>query len=178
MNPEDNNIYLIEGPNEIAKMKELLKKHRQLHSERIAWCKSQGGSNAIIKRSDMVGMLASPDAKIAEGWKPINKPDWDFPPNKSYIPDGRTKSGKKLRQEMSSKKTLPNSAFAEALGQQKCIVRWSEGACRMMSSQCYQEGKNLVLIIPKDEKNDKPPKVAGCRLLRTSEYYAIKESSK
>jgi len=177
MHPEENNIYIVEGEVQLQIIAEFFKKAKQLRSDRLKWCKSQGTPNAITRGDDIVGLLANPSAKIVEGWKRTEKPDMCFASQWSWIPDSRTRLGKSLREQMEALKSITTTDFAHAIGADKVVIRYSCGAVRYMTAQCYQEGSNWILISPKDEKKDVPPKLAGCRLLKTSEYYAIKEAS-
>lgn len=176
MNYEDYNIYLVEGKAQNDSLKVQLEKLQEQHKERIEWCAKQGGEGAItdISGSNMVGLLAKKGARVAEGWKQSKDKRWSFK-HIPYVPDARTKVGRALLKEMRGKKMISFADFAASLGANKSVIKRSEGTIRWFTPQCYQENGHWILLDPKQEKDDVPKKYEGCRLLKLSEFYAIKE---
>lgn len=176
MNFEHYHIYRVEGAEQLKTCADFLKEVQALQRRRSEWSKSQGGIGTIDNGYSVRGLLAKPGAVLAAGWKRATREGWNFPPNESFVPDRRIKAGKAVAKEMGAFGILRPSALASRLGAGRSFLRAMDRGMAIMDSQCYQRGSEWILLVPIN--GDKPaPKIAGCKLLKLSEFYAMKERS-
>jgi len=176
MNFDHYHIYLIEGEEQNKIFDEGKDKMQKDHEKRHDWCLSQGGSGALASGESMTGILAEKDAKMEEGWKSITKRGWVFPPHVTYVPDKKTREGKENQKLMETFTVPSNAHIANRLYKPTSNIQFSDGSMRLFTNQVFEEGKYRFLLIPKI-KDKETPNIDGCRSLKLSEYYALKEEA-
>jgi hypothetical protein len=176
VNYENFHIYVVEGEAQLQAVADFKRERQEAHNRRIAWCKTQGGIGAVQNGYSMVGLLADSADGVVEGWKPANKRDWSFPPRLAFVPDLRRKIGKAVDKMMRSLSIPDGKALARLLGCDASTVKFADGALRWFDSCAYDEGEHVIVLAPQIEDED-PPTLPGCRRLKLSEFYALKELS-
>lgn len=103
------------------------------------------------------------------GFKGDPPKGWRLQEDRCAVPDGRCKEGRAFRQEM---KALPSGfdawSFSEDLGSD--YISWEDG--RVFFSTFQKFGERYILYTPSGCK----VKPAGCRKLKMSEYWKIRET--
>lgn len=174
MNFEDFHVYFVEGAPQLEKVAAFKKTMKAALAARNKFCKEQGGIGAVAADYRMVGLIVEPDKRPVDGWKEKTGKGWCFAPRNSFVPDRKTKVGRSLAKEMESLVVSGPIDLAKELGGEGMHVAYSGGGLRIFQSQAFEEAGKIVLIVPK--KPDTPaPEIAGCRHVKLSEYYQLKE---
>lgn len=175
MDFEHYHIYVVEGDEQLKIAKGFGAKRRAAHDARAEWCKTQGGIGSVEKRGDMRGLLVEKGKEPIGEWKK-HKFDRLNSEHDSYIPNSRRKSGKELSLVMQSFRVPGEYELGRLLGPYVHTVAATNAGMALIQTVAYQEGDNFILLVPKNK--DDAPAVPGCRLLKLSEFYAIKEQTK
>lgn len=181
MDFEKYHIYAVEGDAALAKVDECVRLGNEGHERRVAWAKAQGGTMAVLNGNNVVGILAEDGAKLVDGWK-IGKGRCARGDGKSdpyYVPDQRKKAGKAIAEQMRSMRRTGVEDVANALGAKGFVIGPAVGrpfGGILYHPFAFKQGDQWILAVPID--GDKPaPEFDGCRPLKLSEFYALKEAA-
>lgn len=167
MNIEHYHIYAVEGAEQLAEVAKFKADDEANTAAIFAWCESFGSSDFMRSDTSVVGITGIKGEKIPAGWK-IGKQSF-------CVPDRRTTLGKKITKEMKAFKVPSAKGLARTIGVTGLVVKWIDGM-RLLEPAAFDIGDRIVVISPKD--GIKPaPDFPGCRLIKASEYYAMKEQA-
>ncbi len=173
MDTDQWRIYAVEGAEQLAK---LAGWEVELEAKRAAgrdWLKAHGGTD-FMETNIVYAMLIDVTKPLPAGWyKP--KDQRGTPAGSVAIwPLTKTKAGKALVAEMRAL-TLPRPPdAARAIGVVQVGMKVSGMGMMLLKSQCIKIGCRWFLLYPECEG---APELPGCRLLKLSEFYAMKEAA-
>lgn len=179
MDFEEYHIYSVIGAEQVQRLIDFDAERTSQQIKRHEWCKKMGGDSAMVRGDCMVCLLVPEERKELPGWKILNRQDGVPSGKVALVPITRTKLGKALEREMLSLRVGGADARAYCIGAGKSQLKYLESAHSMCmrNAQCWMIGQTNILIYPKDDKKPEAPRFAGCKLLKTSELYKIRESA-
>ena len=173
MDVEDWHIYVVEGAEELAKL-EAFAADRDAKAEAMhEWCVAHGGTGTMAGNYTYA-MIVPKTVDDLPGWK---RCDQEGVPEGSvaWSPITKTKEGRSLARQLRAYKLPDGVDAAGVIGLSEQSIKWLPGGrVRMLRSQCVTAGRAWVLLYPKETQAREIP---GCRLIKPSEFYALKEAA-
>lgn len=172
MNYEYYRIFIVEGAEHLETIKRFEAEYKVVSENRDKWVKSRDGDSAVVLGECVVGIIKKDGAEPLGDWRKQNNRDW---PDDSFVPNSRSKGGKRIAEEMKGLTIKSTSDLAALLGFNGfCTTPNGNGQLELLRSHCYIESSTYLVLHP---KIDKEPIPAGFREIKLSEFYALKEKS-
>ena len=173
MNVGGYKIYTVEGAEQVAKLAEFATERAAKGKAQHKWCKARGATGCMVHNYPYAIVVpAKKDGPL--GWRRHRDQKGVPFGSVAWSPDLKTRDGRLLSKELRGLKIPGADDAAAAIGITQIGLVPFENGMALLCSQCVQVGDVWVLLYPKAEKATKLP---GCRLLKLSEFYAMKEAA-